>query len=108
MRGRDKRAVGHSVTKASLFHDRRPGEVMRVDSLLKSDRVRLVFEGVGDDKVRVTCQSERDAKAIPPEEALQVVALGKILHVCRVDRPAEFLNVELYGLAETGYGPRHL
>jgi hypothetical protein len=31
--------------------------------------------------------------------------LGKILHVTRVDRPAEYLNVELSGLAEAGYGP---
>ena len=31
------------------------------------------------------------------DEALQVVALGKILHVTRTDRPAEYLNVELNG-----------
>jgi len=50
----------------------------------------------------VTCQSWDDAKVILAEEALQVVAIGKILHICRVDRPAEYLNVELNGLAEAG------
>jgi hypothetical protein len=40
------------------------------------------------------------------ERGLQVVALGKILHFCRVDRPAEYLHVELNGLADAGYGPR--
>ena len=54
--------------------------------LLKSDRTTLVFEAVGDDKVRVTCQSWEDSRVILAEEALQVVALGKILHVCRVLR----------------------
>jgi hypothetical protein len=39
------------------------------------------------------------------DEALQVVALGKILHVTRTDRPAEYLNVELNALADAGYGP---
>jgi hypothetical protein len=39
------------------------------------------------------------------EEALQVVALGEILHVCRVLRPVEYINVELSGLEEAGYGP---
>jgi hypothetical protein len=33
-------------------------------------------------------------------QALQVVALGKILHVCRVLRPADYIKVELNGLAE--------
>ena len=73
---------------------------MRIESLLKSDRVTVVFEGVGDDKARLTCQSGEDSRTILADEALQVVALGKILHVCRVDRPAEFLSVELSGLAE--------
>ena len=50
----------------------------------------------------MTCQSWDDAKVILAEEALQVVAIGKILHICRVDRPAEYINVELNGLAEAG------
>jgi hypothetical protein len=39
------------------------------------------------------------------DRALDVVALGKTLTVARVERPLEFLNLELTGLAEAGYGP---
>jgi hypothetical protein len=78
---------------------------MRIESLLKSDRCTLVFEAIGDDKVRVTGQSWEDSRAILADEALQVVVLGKILNVARVDRSAEYLNVELNGLADAGYGP---
>ena len=31
--------------------------VKQVDTLLKSDEAALVFEAIGDGKVRVTCQS---------------------------------------------------
>jgi hypothetical protein len=70
--------------------------------LLKADKATLVFEAVGDDKVRVNCAGWEDAKVILPDEALQVVAFGKILVVTRTDRPAEYLNVELHGLADAG------
>ena len=50
----------------------------------------MVFEAISDDKVGMNCASWEDAKVILTEEALQVVALGKILHV--TDRPAEYLN----------------
>ena len=78
---------------------------MRIDSLLKADKAVLVFEAIGDDKVRVNCSSWEDTRVILADQALEVVALGKILHICRVDRPAEYLNVELNGLADAGYGP---
>ena len=61
----------------------------QVDTLLKSDEATLVFEAIGDDKVRVTCQSWEDARVILPEQALLVVAQGKTLNVMRTDRPAE-------------------
>ena len=50
---------------------------MRIESLLKSDRCMLVFEGVGNDKVRVTCQSWDDSRVILANEALEVVVLAK-------------------------------
>ena len=50
----------------------------------------------------MTCQSLEDSRVILADQALQVVALGKIRHVARVDRPAEYLNVELNGLADAG------
>ena len=48
----------------------------QVDTLLKSDEATLVFEAIGEDKVRVTCQSWEDARVILPEQALLVVAQG--------------------------------
>ena len=74
--------------------------------MLKHDKVTFTFEAIGDGKVRVNCQSWDDAKIILADQALQVVALGKILHVMRAARPAEYLNVELNGLADAAYGPR--
>jgi hypothetical protein len=65
----------------------------------------LVFEAIGNDMVCMNCSSWEDSKVILVDEALQVVALGKILHVTRTDRPAEYLNIDPTGLAEAGYGP---
>ena len=77
----------------------------QVDTLLKSDEATLVFEAIGDDKVRVTCQSWEDARVILPEQALLVVAQGKTLNVMRTDSPAELAAVPTSGLADAGYGP---
>ena len=65
----------------------------------------VVFEAIGEDKVRVTCQSWEDARVILPEQALLVVAQGKTLNVMRTDRPAELAAVPTSGLADAGYGP---
>jgi hypothetical protein len=78
---------------------------MPLEPLLKSDKATLVLEAVGDGKVRVNCQSWEDARVILADQALEVVALGKTLHVSRAARPLEYLNVELTGLEEAGYGP---
>jgi hypothetical protein len=79
---------------------------LQLETLLKSDKATLVFEATGDGKVRVNCQSRDDSKVILADEALQVVAFGKSLIVTRTDRPAEYPDVELNGLADAGYGPR--
>jgi hypothetical protein len=68
-------------------------------------RTTLVFEAIGEDKVRVNCANWDDAKVILPGEALEVVAFGKTLLVSRIERPVEYLNVELTELADAGYGP---
>ena len=64
----------------------------------------LVFEAIGDDKVRVTCQSWDDSKVILADEALQVVAFSKSIVVTPTDRPAEYLNIDPSRLADAGYG----
>ena len=50
---------------------------MRLNPLLKSDKTTLVFEAVGDDKVRVNCSSWDDFKVIPADEALRWPLLAK-------------------------------
>jgi hypothetical protein len=69
---------------------------------LKSDKATLVFEAIGDGKVRVNCQSWEDALVILADEALQVVAFGKSLVVTRTNRPAEYLNIDPSALADAG------
>jgi hypothetical protein len=73
--------------------------------VLKSDKATLVFEAIGDDKVRVTCQSRDDFKVILAHEAPQVVAFGKSLVVARGERLAQYLNIDPSGLTDAGYRP---
>ena len=61
--------------------------------------------GHRDDKGRVACPSWDDARVILVDQSLEVTGMGKILLAARVQRALEFLNVELTGLAEAGYGP---
>jgi hypothetical protein len=65
----------------------------------------VVFEAIGDDKVRVTASSWSDAVVIRAEEALEALAIGKRLYLCRGERPAAYLNLDMTGLTEAGYGP---
>jgi hypothetical protein len=39
------------------------------------------------------------------DQALEVVALDKQLHVCRAPRAAEYLNIDPEGFSAAGYGP---
>jgi hypothetical protein len=55
--------------------------------------------------VRVTSPGWDDAKIILADQALEVTGMGKTLVAARVKRALEFLNVELTGLADAGYGP---
>ena len=77
---------------------------MRLEPLLKAEKATMVFEAIGDDKVRVTSQGWDDAKVILGDQTLEVTGMGKTLVAARVQRALEFLNVELTGLAEAGYG----
>jgi hypothetical protein len=67
--------------------------------------ITMVFEAIGDNKVRLTCPTWDDAKVILADQALEVTGMGKTIVAARVQRDLEFLNVELTGLAEAGYGP---
>ena len=39
------------------------------------------------------------------EEALEVLAIGKRLFICRGERPASYLNRDMTGMTDAGYGP---
>jgi hypothetical protein len=64
----------------------------------------MVFEAIGDDKVRVTSPGWDDAKVILADQSIEVTGMGKTLVAARVQRALEFLNVELNSLAAAGYG----
>jgi hypothetical protein len=70
---------------------------------LKAEKVTMVLEAIGDDRVRVRelgrCEGHsRRSEPRSDREGQNPVA-------ARVQRALEFLNVELTGSAEAGYGP---
>jgi hypothetical protein len=67
--------------------------------------VVLTLEPIGDDKVRVNMSSWTDAVVIRAEDALEILAVGKRLYVCRGERPAAYLNLDMSGMVDAGYGP---
>jgi hypothetical protein len=79
---------------------------MRVDPVIpRAEKCLLVLEAIGDDKVRVNHQSLDAPLVILANQALEVIAIGKTLHVARALRAAEYLNVDLSGMTDAGYGP---
>ena len=38
------------------------------------------------------------------DQALEIIAAGKSLHIARAPRSAEYIDVEPTGLADAGYG----
>ena len=67
--------------------------------------VVLTLEPIGDDKVRVNMSSWTDVVVIRADEALEILAIGKRLYVCRGERPAAYLNLDMSGMTDAGYGP---
>ncbi len=79
---------------------------MRVDPALpRAEKSVLVLEAIGDDKVRVNHSSLDSPLVILANQALEIVAVGKTLHIARVLRSAEYIDVDLSGMADAGYGP---
>jgi hypothetical protein len=79
---------------------------MRLDPLiLRAEKVTLVFEAIGDDKVRVDSASLDSPLVMPANQALEVLALDKRLHVCP---GAAFRGISQHrptGFSNAGYGP---
>ena len=79
---------------------------MRLDLLHPAaERVVLVLEGIGDDKVWVNSSSLDHPLVILPDQAIDIVAIEKKVMVGRTARLAYWLNHDPSGLTEVGYGP---
>jgi len=50
-------------------------------------------------------QSLDSPLVILADQALEIIAAGKSLHIARAPRAAEYIDVEPTGLADAGYGP---
>jgi hypothetical protein len=79
---------------------------MRVDPLIpRAEKLVLVLEPSGDDKARINSTNLDNPLVALANEALEVVAIDKQLHVCRALRHAEYLNIDPIGFSGAGYGP---
>ena len=79
---------------------------MRVDLLLPAaEKIVLVLEGIGDDKIRVNSSSLDHPLTILPDQTIEIVAIEKKLIVSRQMRSAYWLNHDPSGTVEAGYGP---
>ena len=86
---------------------------MRVDippfcagALLKTEKATIALEGIGDGKIRANATSWDHPLVIKADEVLEVVALGKTVHLFRRQRDRRYDEPEHHGLAEAGYGPK--
>ena len=79
---------------------------MRVDPVIpRCEKCTLVVEAIGDDKVRVNHLSLDTPLVILANQALEIVAVAKTLHIARAPRSAKYIDVDPTGLADAGYGP---
>ena len=65
-----------------------------------------MVDAIGDDKVWVNRHSLPSPLVILADQALEIIAAGKSLHIARAPRSAEYIDVEPTGLADAGYGPK--
>jgi hypothetical protein len=78
---------------------------MRVDPLVpRAEKLVLVLEAIGDDKVRVNPTSIDNPLVTLEDRAIEIVAVGKQLHGCRAPRHAEFLNITQPALTRRAMG----
>jgi hypothetical protein len=83
---------------------------MRVDLVLPAaQKLTLVLEAVGDDKVRINSSSLESPLTILPDQSLEVVAVGNQILVRRVQRSIAWLDYdpagEVEAMVEAGHGP---
>ena len=64
----------------------------------------VVLEPIGDGKIRVRTSTWDQEAVILADQAFEAVALGKSLRLARAPRPLEYLDYDLLGFADAGYG----
>ena len=67
-----------------------------------AEKITLVLEGIGDDKIRVNSSSLDHPMVILPDQGIEIVAIAKKVMVGRVTRSAYWLNHDPRGLVEGG------
>ena len=70
------------------------------------EKVTLVLEGSGGDKIRIDSASLDHPLTILPDQGIEIVAIEKKVMAGRVRCSAYWLNHDPSGLVEVGYGPR--
>ena len=76
---------------------------MRLDLVHPAvEKVTLVLEGIGGDKIRIDSTSLDQPLTVLPDQALEIVAIAKKI---MMGRTAHWLNHDPSGLTEVGYGP---
>ena len=55
--------------------------------------------------MKVNHQSLDSPLVILADQALEIIAVGKTLHVARALRSAEYIDIDLNGLVDASYGP---
>jgi hypothetical protein len=79
---------------------------VRVDPVLpRAEKLTLVLEAIGDDKVRIDPTGLDNPLVVLANEAPALVAIDKQLHVARAPRHIEYLNIDPLGLSAAGHGP---
>ena len=70
-----------------------------------AEKIVLVLEGIGDDKIRANSSSLDHPLVILADQGIEIVAIEKKVILGRVTRSAYWLNHDPSGMVEAGYGP---
>jgi hypothetical protein len=69
------------------------------------EKIVLVLEGIGDDKIRVNSSSLDHPLTILADQSIEIVGIEKKVMVGRTMRSAYRLNHDPSGMVKAGYGP---
>jgi hypothetical protein len=97
---------GHDRSRRAIRGTNYSRGAMTVDLLLPAgEKIVLVLEGIGDDKIRVNSLSLDHPLTILPDQGIEIVGIQKKVTVGRTARLAYWLNHDPSRMVEAGYGP---